>query len=43
MMVHFYAAIIKSILLLTIWYAAATAKDKGRGLVNSKLAILYDW
>lgn len=32
MMVHFYTAIIESILCssITIWYAAATAKDKGR-------------
>jgi len=32
MMVHFYAAIIEFILTssITIWYAAATAKDKGR-------------
>ncbi len=32
MMVHFYTAIIESILTssITIWYAAATAKDKGR-------------
>ncbi|XP_078134289.1 uncharacterized protein LOC144535627 [Sander vitreus] len=32
MMVHFYTAIIKSILTssITIWYTAATAKDKGR-------------
>ena len=32
MMVHFYTAIIESILtsLITIWYAAATAKDKSR-------------
>ena len=32
MMVHFYTAIIESILtsIITIWYAAATAKDKGR-------------
>ena len=31
-MVHFYTAIIESILTcsITIWYAAATAKDKGR-------------
>ncbi|KAK0131053.1 hypothetical protein N1851_034263 [Merluccius polli] len=31
-MVHFYTAIIESILIssITIWYAAATAKDKGR-------------
>uniref|UniRef100_A0A8C4DKS3 Reverse transcriptase domain-containing protein n=1 Tax=Dicentrarchus labrax TaxID=13489 RepID=A0A8C4DKS3_DICLA len=32
MMVHFYTAILESILTssITIWYAAATAKDKGR-------------
>uniref|UniRef100_A0AAQ4QMI9 Alkylated DNA repair protein AlkB homologue 8 N-terminal domain-containing protein n=1 Tax=Gasterosteus aculeatus aculeatus TaxID=481459 RepID=A0AAQ4QMI9_GASAC len=32
MMVHFYTAIIESILCssITVWYAAATAKDKGR-------------
>ncbi len=32
MMVHFYTSIIESILTssITIWYAAATAKDKGR-------------
>ncbi|KAM8742456.1 uncharacterized protein AB9X84_019517 [Acanthopagrus schlegelii] len=32
MMVHFYTAIIEPILTssITIWYAAATAKDKGR-------------
>ena len=32
MMVHFYSSIIESILTssITIWYAAATAKDKGR-------------
>ena len=32
MMVHFYTAIIESILTssITIWYAAATAKDKSR-------------
>ncbi len=32
MMVHFYTAIVESILTssITIWYAAATAKDKGR-------------
>ena len=32
MMVHFYTCIIESILTssITIWYAAATAKDKGR-------------
>ena len=32
MMVHFYTAIIESILTssITVWYAAATAKDKGR-------------
>ncbi|KAK0141809.1 hypothetical protein N1851_020517 [Merluccius polli] len=32
MMVHFYSSIIESILpsSITIWYAAATAKDKGR-------------
>ncbi|XP_076587163.1 uncharacterized protein LOC143320974 [Chaetodon auriga] len=32
MMVHFHTAIIESILTssITIWYAAATAKDKGR-------------
>jgi len=32
MMVHFYTAIIESIFTssITIWYAAATAKDKGK-------------
>ena len=32
MMVHFYSSIIESILTssITSWYAAATAKDKGR-------------
>ncbi|KAL6108477.1 uncharacterized protein ACO6RY_18992 [Pungitius sinensis] len=32
MMVHFYTAIMESILCssITVWYAAATAKDKGR-------------
>ena len=32
MMVHFYAAIIESILTssITIWYTTATVKDKGR-------------
>ncbi|KAK9513181.1 hypothetical protein VZT92_026739 [Zoarces viviparus] len=32
MLVHFYRAIIESILCtsITVWYAAATAKDKGR-------------
>ena len=32
MMVHFYTAIIESILTssITVWYAAATAKDKSR-------------
>ena len=32
MMVHFYTAIIESILTssITIWYIAATAKDKSR-------------
>ena len=32
MMVHFYTAIIESILTssITIWYTAATVKDKGR-------------
>ena len=30
MMVHFYSAIIESILTSSIWYAAATAKDKCR-------------
>ncbi|KAL6108711.1 uncharacterized protein ACO6RY_11995 [Pungitius sinensis] len=32
MMVHFYTAIMGSILCssITVWYAAATAKDKGR-------------
>ncbi|KAK0144335.1 hypothetical protein N1851_017298 [Merluccius polli] len=31
-MVHFYTSIIESILtsFITIWYTAATAKDKGR-------------
>ena len=32
MMVHFYTAIIESILTsaITVWYAAATVKDKAR-------------
>ncbi|XP_077960470.1 uncharacterized protein LOC144409456 [Gasterosteus aculeatus] len=32
MMVHFYTAIMESVLCssITVWYAAATAKDKGR-------------
>ena len=32
MMVHFYTAIVESILTwsITIWYAASTAKDKSR-------------
>ncbi|XP_077939341.1 uncharacterized protein LOC144383785 [Gasterosteus aculeatus] len=32
MMIHFYTAVMESILCssITVWYAAATAKDKGR-------------
>ncbi|KAL6098103.1 uncharacterized protein ACO6RY_13481 [Pungitius sinensis] len=53
MMVHFYTAIIESILCssITVWYAAATAKDKGRfqcvirsaeGVIGCNLPSLQD-
>ncbi|KAK9533171.1 hypothetical protein VZT92_008318 [Zoarces viviparus] len=41
MLVHFYRAIIESILCssITVWYAASTAKDKGRlqRIIHSEL------